>query len=94
MASCDSCPLMARRSSWSTTTAPTYIPNSVAVREPYTRVRTEHMIVGQEVIVAEILGGLSVVSDHCRVGTYLSLRESHAYLHTQPPSRYSSRIHS
>src|SRR5215211_3402531 len=56
-------------------------------------VSTEHMIVGQEVLVAEILGGLSVVSDHFRVGTYLSLRESHTYLHTQPPSRNSSRIH-
>jgi hypothetical protein len=30
---------------------------------------------------------LSVVSDGFRVGTYLSLRESHTYLHTQPPFR-------
>ena len=34
------------------------------------------MIVGQEVLVAEILGGLSVVSDYFRVGAYLILRES------------------
>jgi hypothetical protein len=51
------------------------------------------MIVGQEVLVAEVLGGLSVVSDHFRVGAYLVLRESHAYLHTQPPLRDTSRIH-
>jgi hypothetical protein len=51
------------------------------------------MIVGEEVLVAEILGGLSVVSDHFRVGTYLTLWESHAYLHTQPLFRNSSRIH-
>src|SRR5687767_8345643 len=56
-------------------------------------VSTKYMIVGQEVFVAEILGGLSVVSDHCRVGTYLTLWESHAYLHTKPPFRNSSRIH-
>src|SRR5215203_1420712 len=56
-------------------------------------VSTEHMIVGQEVLVAEFLGGLSVVSDHFRVGTYLRLWESHAYLHTQPPFRNTSRIH-
>jgi hypothetical protein len=56
-------------------------------------VSTEHVIVGQEVIVAEILGGLSVVSDHFRVGAYLTLWESHAYLHAQPPFRNSSRIH-
>src|SRR5215203_2746718 len=52
-------------------------------------VSTEYMIVGQEVLVAEILGGLSVVSDHFRVGTNLTLWESHTYLHTQPPSRIS-----
>jgi hypothetical protein len=57
------------------------------------RIGTEHVVVGQEVLVAEILGGLSVVSDHFRVGTYLSLWESLAYLHTQPPFRNSSRIH-
>jgi hypothetical protein len=45
------------------------------------------MIVGQEVLVAEILGGLSIVLDHLRVGTYLTLWESHAYLHAQPPFR-------
>jgi len=56
-------------------------------------VSTEHVIVGQEVLVAEVLGGLSVVSDGFRVGTYLRLGESHTYLHTQPPSRDSSRIH-
>jgi hypothetical protein len=56
-------------------------------------VSTEYMIVGQEVLVAEVLGGLSVVSDHFRVGTYLSLGESHAYLHAQPPSKDYSRIH-
>jgi hypothetical protein len=56
-------------------------------------VGTEHMIVGQEVLVTEILGGLGVVSDGFRVGAYLSLRESHAYLHTQPPLRNTSRIH-
>jgi hypothetical protein len=56
-------------------------------------VSTEYMIVGEEVFVAEILGGLSVVSDGFRVGTYLSLRESHTYLHTQPPFRITSRIH-
>src|SRR5688500_18426748 len=56
-------------------------------------VSTEYMIVGQEVLVAEILGGLSVVSDCFRVGTYLRLWESHAYLHAQPPFRNSSRIH-
>jgi hypothetical protein len=39
MASCDSCAVRARRSPWSITTVPTYTPNSVAVREPYTRVR-------------------------------------------------------
>src|SRR5215207_8379261 len=50
-------------------------------------VSTEHMVVGQEVLVAEVLGGLNVVSDGIRVGTYLSLRESHTYLHTQPPFR-------
>src|ERR687897_1022969 len=50
-------------------------------------VSTEHVIVGQEVLVAEVLGGLSVVSDGFRVGTYLTLRESHTYLHTQPPFR-------
>src|SRR5215208_7453183 len=50
-------------------------------------VSTEHVIVGQEVLVAEILGGLSVVSDHFRVGTNLTLWESHTYLHTQPPFR-------
>jgi hypothetical protein len=48
-------------------------------------VSTEYMIVGQEVLVAEILGGLSVVTDHFWVGSYLTLWESHAYLHTQPP---------
>jgi hypothetical protein len=51
------------------------------------RVSTENVIVGQEVLVAEVLGGLSVVSDGFRVGTYLTLWESHAYLHTQPPFR-------
>jgi hypothetical protein len=56
-------------------------------------VSTEHMIVGQEVLVAEVLGGLSVVSDGFRVGTYLTLWESHTYLHTQPPFSNSSRIH-
>src|SRR5215207_6879962 len=56
-------------------------------------VSTEHVVVGQEVLVAEVLSGLSVVSDHFRVGTYLSLGESHAYPHTQPPFRNSSRIH-
>src|SRR5215217_4045453 len=56
-------------------------------------VSTEHVVVGQEVLVAEILGGLNVVSDHFRVGTYLTLRESHAYPHTKPPFRNSSRIH-
>src|SRR5215204_6501903 len=56
-------------------------------------VGTEYMIVGKEVLVAEILGGLSVVSDHFRVGTYLRLWESHAYLHAQPPFRNTSRIH-
>src|SRR5215208_5224629 len=57
------------------------------------RIGTEYMIVGEEVFVAEILGGLSVVSDGFRVGPYLSLWESHAYLHTQPPLRDASRIH-
>jgi hypothetical protein len=57
------------------------------------RIGTEHVIVGQEVFVAEILGGLSVVSDGFRVGTYLRLWESHAYLHTQPPFRNTSRVH-
>src|SRR5215207_6219541 len=57
------------------------------------RIGTEHVIVGEEVFVAEFLGGLNVVSDGFRVGTYLSLRESHTYLHTQPPSSNSSRIH-
>src|SRR5215216_5911842 len=47
----------------------------------------------EQVIVAEILGGLSVVSDHFRVGAYLRLWESHTYLHTQPPFRNTSRIH-
>src|SRR5215204_819766 len=56
-------------------------------------VGTEHMIVGEEVLVAEILGGLSVVSDYFRVGAYLTLWESHAYLHIQPPFRNTSRIH-
>src|SRR5215208_4931952 len=56
-------------------------------------VSTEHVIVGEEVFVAEILGGLSVVSDGFRVGTYLRLWESHTYLHTQPPFRNTSRIH-
>src|SRR5215208_581827 len=56
-------------------------------------VSTEHMIVGEEVLVAEILGGLSVVSDYFRVGAYLRLWESHTYLHTQPPFRNPSRIH-
>jgi hypothetical protein len=51
------------------------------------------VIVGEEVFVAEILGGLSVVSDYFRVGAYLRLWESHTYLHTQPPFRYTSRIH-
>jgi hypothetical protein len=51
------------------------------------------VIVGQEVFVAEILGGLSVVSDYFRVGAYLRLWESHTYLHTQPPFRNTSRIH-
>src|SRR5215203_750190 len=55
-------------------------------------VGTKHMIVGEEVLVAEILGSLSVVSDHLRVGAYLTLWESHAYLHTQPPFRDTSRI--
>ena len=41
-------------------------------------VGTEHVIVGEEVLVAEILCGSSVVSDHFRVGAYLTLRESHA----------------
>jgi hypothetical protein len=56
-------------------------------------VSTEYMIVGQEVLVAEVLSGLSVVSDGFRVGTYLTLWESHTYLHTQPPFRNSSRVH-
>src|SRR5215211_2364333 len=50
-------------------------------------VGTKHMIVGEEVLVAEVLGGLSVVSDGFRIGTYLTLWESNAYLHTQPPFR-------
>ena len=33
-------------------------------------VGTEHVIVGQEVLISEVLGGLSVVSDGCRVGPY------------------------
>src|SRR5215203_1393135 len=57
------------------------------------RIGTEHVIVGEEVFVAEILGGLSVVSDYFRVGAYLRLWESHTYLHTQPPFRNTSRIH-
>src|SRR5829696_3820459 len=57
------------------------------------RIGAEHVIVGQEVLVAEILGGLSVVSDYFRVGTNLTLWESHTYLHTQPPFRNTSRIH-
>ena len=56
-------------------------------------VGTKHMIVGEEVLVAEILSGLSVVSDYFRFGAYLTLWESHAYLHTQPPFRDTSRIH-
>jgi hypothetical protein len=56
-------------------------------------VSTEHVVVGQEVLVAEVLGSLSVVSDHFRVVTYLTLWESHTYLHTQPPFRNSSRVH-
>src|SRR5215212_9482476 len=56
-------------------------------------VGTEHVIVGQEMLVAEILSGLSVVSDHLWVGTYLRLWERDAYLHTGPPFRRSSRIH-
>src|SRR5215207_8369872 len=51
------------------------------------RIGTEHVIVGEEVFVAEFLGGLSVVSYGFRVGAYLSLGESHTYLHTQPPFR-------
>jgi hypothetical protein len=58
------------------------------------RIGAEYMIVGQEVFVAEVLGGLSVVSDDFRVGTYLRLWESHTYLHTQPPFRNTSRIQS
>src|SRR5215203_947519 len=57
------------------------------------RIGTEHVIVGEEVFVAEILGSLSVVSDYFRVGAYLRLWESHTYLHTQPPFRNTSRIH-
>src|SRR5215213_11560577 len=56
-------------------------------------VGTKHMIVGEEVLVAEVLGSLSVVSDFFRVGAYLTLWESHAYLHTQPPFRNTPRIH-
>src|SRR5215204_1994442 len=48
-------------------------------------VGTEHVIVGQEVLVAEVLGGSSVASDHIRVGAYLALWESDAYLHARPP---------
>src|SRR5215217_5326317 len=48
-------------------------------------VGTEHVIVGQEVLEAEVLGGSSVVSDHIRVGAYLALWESDAYLHARPP---------
>src|SRR5215208_6557428 len=57
------------------------------------RIGTEHVIVGEEVFVAEFLGGLSVVSDYFRVGANLRLWESHTYLHTQPPFRSTSRIH-
>jgi hypothetical protein len=57
------------------------------------RVDTEHVIVGQEVRVAEILCGSSVVSNYFRVGAYLTLWESHAYLHTRPPFSNTSRIH-
>src|SRR5215218_8916258 len=56
---------------------------------PVCGIGAEHVVVGQEVLIAEILGGLSVVSDHFRVGTYLTLRESYTYLHTQPPFRIS-----
>ncbi len=43
------------------------------------------MVVGQKVLVAESLGGLSVVSDSFRVGTYLGLRKGYPYLHAQTP---------
>src|SRR5215212_7769193 len=56
-------------------------------------VGTENVIVGQEVLVAQILGGLSVLSDYFRIGAYLTLWESDAYLHTGPPFRDTSRIH-
>jgi hypothetical protein len=36
-------------------------------------VGTKHMIVGEEVLVAEILSGLSVVSDYFRVAVPISL---------------------
>ncbi len=48
---------------------------------PVCGVGAEHMIVGQEVLVPEVLGGSSVVSDYLRVGTYLALRKGHPYLH-------------
>src|SRR5215208_7400999 len=68
----------------------------VGISSPAFSVRgvgAEHVIVGQEVLVAEVLSGLSVVSDYFRVGSYLTLWESHAYLHTQLPFRNTSRIH-
>src|SRR5215212_6715328 len=59
---------------------------------PVCGVGTEHVIVGQEVLVSEVLCDLSVVSDGFRVGAYLGLRKGHPYLHTQTPFTISSRL--
>ena len=50
------------------------------------------MIVSQEVLVGDALGGLRVVLDSFRVGTYLALWERYFYLHDRASFAGSSRL--
>ncbi len=45
------------------------------------RVRAEHVVIGQQVGVPQLLDRLSVGTDRARIGADLCLREHHAYVH-------------